>query len=424
MNLHTMRKSILMPLVFVLGQHLHALAQTNVQKPDPLVFPSLVKKDQLYAGNPLANYLALKKIEEGYLASPFKDVYLEQMKNFEQFLGFPMAGKEAMQLKAFKKNYGNKTEQLSPEYQSLPALTVIAKEAERHNIIIWGEEHHLPQTRALYYDMIQLLWEKGFRYLAAESFSDTAESRTLPYPDYHLGYYTRDPVYADAVRLAIKLGFTLVPYDNSERTGRDKKEAETLQSKVFDKDKAAKILIIAGRGHISEIIAPDGWEPMGYWLKKLTGQDPFTVFAPTMTERLTQEEQDPVYNYALQNNMLPSISIMKNTSTGGYYTNGSFDAYVFFPPVNLIHGRPDWLFSSLHRKAVAVPVSMLPKANQKVLVQAFAQGEPETAIPVDQIIITEPGSLQKLALPPGRRYWIRAVYEDETISGRVMITVD
>jgi hypothetical protein len=269
-----------------------------------------------------------------------------------------------------------------------------------------------------------LLWEKGFRYLAAESFSDTATGKNLTYPDYHLGFYTRDPVYADAVRLAIKLGFSLVSYDNQERIGRDKKEAETIQAKVFDKDPAAKILIIAGRGHISEQVTPDGWEPMGYWLKKLTGQDPFTMFAPTMTEKLIREEEHPIYKYALQNNMIHSISIIKNRSTGAYYGSESFDAYVFFPPVKLLFGRPDWLYEELHRKAIAIPASLLPKTNQMVLIQAFAAGEPESAIPVDQILIKGPDVTEKLALPRGRKYWIRAVYENETTSDPIIMELD
>ncbi|MBV9988259.1 MAG: hypothetical protein JO301_11295, partial [Chitinophagaceae bacterium] len=212
--------------------------------------PVLVEKEQLYAGNPFANYLALKKLEAQYLNAPIREVYLQQVKNFEEFLGFPLAGKEAMQLKTLRSSYGDRKEQLPEGYSPSPVLNVIEEEAGRHNIIIWGEEHHLPQTRSLYPDMIRLLWQKGFRYLAAESFSDAADS-SLTYPAYNLGFYTRDPIYADAVRLALQLGYTLVSYDNSERTGRDKKEAETLQQKIFAQNPAAKVLILAGRGHIS-----------------------------------------------------------------------------------------------------------------------------------------------------------------------------
>ncbi|MBV9987421.1 MAG: hypothetical protein JO301_07060, partial [Chitinophagaceae bacterium] len=171
-------------------------------------------------------------------------------------------------------------------------------------------------------------------------------------------------------------------------------------------------------------IASDGWEPMGYWLRKLTGQDPFTLFAPTMTERLTVDEEHPAYRYAVDNHLLSSVSVMKNNATGGYYGTESFDAYVFFPPVSIIHGRPDWLFNTMHRKPVEIPVLLLQNSDSAVLIQAFAAGEPPTAIPVDQIVITKQDMQTRLALPAGRKYWIRAVYAGASASKPIGIVVD
>lgn len=111
--------------------------------------------------------------------------------------------------------------------------------------------------------MIRELKNHGFRYLAAETFTPTVESPSYMYPDYVSGYYLMDPVFADAVREARQLGFTLVSYE-SNKNDRDKRQAQNLKEKIFDLDPHAKVLILAVRGRVSERVAEDGWEPLGY----------------------------------------------------------------------------------------------------------------------------------------------------------------
>jgi hypothetical protein len=406
------RKIILLVLFF---SYLFSCAQQNAKQTNDsiLEFPILVKREQLYAGNPLAQYIALTKMESRYLNSVFKEPYKELLKNFEQFLGFPMAGVEAMQLKTLKQDFGERLESPGPNYTLVPAITVIKEQAKTQRIVIWGEEHHLPQTRSLYEEMIRELWHYGFRYLAAESFTDKIENRDLKYVNYECGLYTRDPIFSNAVNAAIQIGYKLIAYDNKEKE-RDKVQAENIYKKVFEKDPAAKILILAGRSHIVEEKTADGWEPMGYWLKKMTGIDPFTIYAPVMSERLTPQEEHPVYKYITQNVGLNQVSILKDSLTGKFYGNDRFfDAYVFFPRVLLDNNRPDWLYSVIHRKPVSIPKKFLRK-HELVLIQAFTKGQLVTDIPFDQVTVSGK-TKTKLALAPGA-YNIRAVYEDESVS--------
>lgn len=86
-----------------------SLAQSQAQS-DPKSIPPmplLVKKTELMSGNPFAGYCELKKMEGLYLSSPLGGLYKEQMKNFEEFMGFPLAGKEAMQLDGLRTIYHN-----------------------------------------------------------------------------------------------------------------------------------------------------------------------------------------------------------------------------------------------------------------------------------------------------------------------------
>lgn len=401
-------------LSVLLSSNLYSGAQQNDKKGNDSLpqFPALVKREQLYSGNPLAQYITLIQLEPTYLHSFFKEPYKELLKNFEQFLGFPLAGLEAMQLKTLKQDYGEKLESPGTNYALVPAIHVIKEQAKTQRIVIWGEEHHLPQTRSLYEEMIRELWHCGFRYLAAESFTDKIENRALKYINYQCGLYTRDPIFSNAVNTAIKMGYKLISYDNNEMD-RDKVQAANIYKKVFDTDPDAKVLILAGRSHIVEEKTADGWEPMGYWLKKMTGIDPFTIYAPVMSERLTPQEEHPVYKYITQNAGLHKVSILKDTLTGKFYGNERFfDAYVFFPRVQLANNRPNWLYSLMLRKPVSIPKKFLRK-HELVLIQAFSKGQLVTDIPFDQVIVS--GIKTKLALAPGV-YSIRAVYEDETVS--------
>src|SRR5262245_30189594 len=70
----------------------------------PLVPPMLLQKEALEAGNPLATYAAMLELEDRYRKNKaLAGVYDEVRLNFEEFLGFPMAGVRAMALPTYKK---------------------------------------------------------------------------------------------------------------------------------------------------------------------------------------------------------------------------------------------------------------------------------------------------------------------------------
>src|SRR5438105_4939605 len=69
----------------------------------PLVPPMLLQKEALEAGNPLAPYAAMLDLEPRYRSSNvLAGIYAEVRFNFEEFLGFPMAGVQAMALPNYR----------------------------------------------------------------------------------------------------------------------------------------------------------------------------------------------------------------------------------------------------------------------------------------------------------------------------------
>lgn len=388
-----------------------------VPQEETLVFPGLLKKEALEAGNPLATYAAMLDLEPQYLKSKiFAGVYREVRFNFEEFLGFPLAGVEAMSLPMLRRKAPGVETPIPASYEPESALGVIEREARKTRLVVFGEEHHLPQTRSLYEPLLRALWRQGYRYLAAEAFEDKVMSPEFRTPDYESGYYLLDPVFASAVRVAKDMGYRLIAYDTKERgpsgdeSFRDRTQAENIKARTFDLDPRAKVLVLAGRGHASEETAQDGWTPMASVLKRLTGVNPLTLYAPRMSQRLTPEEEDPLYRFATSRGLVRRPTIFVNRGEGRLLGSDSFDAYVFWPRLKIEDGRPDWMVQTLGRKRAPIPARLLGGRGMR-LVQAFRAGESASAVPVDQVIIEEPNDRKVLMLPAGR-FWLRTLDRD------------
>ena len=380
--------------------------------------PLLLRNDSTLKGNPFPNYKEMLILEAKYTEfPPLVRVYWEQRYMAEEFMGLHQSGLFAMEL--FKVEW-NDNDTIPDLYKPVSAIQVIKEEAVKTKIVIWAEEHHLQQTRSYYSLMIHELWKLGYHYLAAESFSPKVQSLAGNFLNYESGLYTRDPVFAYAVHEALLLGFKLIEYDPLELGDptdinfRDRKSAENILSNVFMEDSAAKLIILAGRLHAAER-TENGWEPLGFALKRITNIDPFTIYAPTMTERLKPEEEHPAYKQAITKFKINQPSVFKNDKNGNLYTSqGTFDTYVFFPRTTLINTRPNWLFTIQGRKKVVVK---LPKSQEMLLVQALPVQEKAGIIPIDQYLANPSSKKVMLALPPGE-YHLRFISDEGIIQSK------
>jgi hypothetical protein len=406
-----------------------ALAVATTVNAQTLPVPMLLELEQARKGNPLAAYAALIELEKQYQqSSQFAAIYPEIRFMAEEFLGIPDAGLRAMStVEQLRRTFPPGETPLPPGYAAESALRVIEREAARTQIVIFGEEHHLPQTRSLYEPMLKMLWQLGYRYLAAETFTDSVALPGFRYPTFSSGVYLRDPVYASAVRTAVDLGYRLIAYEETQRAPagdasfRDRRQAENIQARVFANDPRAKVVVLAGRGHASEVTAPDGWTPMASVLKRITGIDPFTIFGIRMGERLTRQEEDPRYRFATAHGLVSQPTIFVDSVTRRTLGDDSFDAFVFWPRTRIVDGRPDWLENVLGRKRVTIP-PVLGKSDAMQLIQAFRPGEPDSAIPVDQLLVRDAADQHVLMLPRGD-FRVRAIDRTGAVLGESRISV-
>lgn len=415
-----------------------SIAQQAQDSADSPPNPLRLGEKELQSGNPLAGYVKLLELESVYRKAGQEGLFFDAKANRQASLG-DTAGALVSWAKLRRKRPGG-TQTASPldKYTPADAVAVIVKKAGRHNVIMLGEEHVQPQTRTILKPLLQQLWQRGFRYFAAETFKrDLTSTIKLGYATYDTGAYTRDPVFAEAVTEAIRLGYELVPYEQIEpptenkpgdplfrQNWREFVQARNLKTRIFDKNPTAKVLVWAGRAHVSEeageVPGVGTLKPMGFQFTELTGIDPFTVYLPAGAEQATPEYEFNFYRYATRKGWVDRPTIFTKPNGDMFAVGG--DAMVFFPRVTIESGRPDWLARELDRVRVEIPSALLVKKRLQ-LVQAFHVKDFERAIPLDQILIERGGSIPVLMLPKGRSYWVRCIDETGEIHGPVEVNV-
>ena len=101
---------------------------------------------------------------------------------------------------------------------------------------------------------------------------------------------------------------------------------------------------------------------------------------------------------------------------------GDLDAYVFWPRIKVKDGRPDWMVKELRRKPIKIPRQLLNGSGIR-LVQVFKEGEPASAIPIDQVTIDDQSDRKVLMLPKGK-FWLRTVDRDSKVIGETTLGVN
>jgi hypothetical protein len=283
------------------------------------------------------------------------------------------------------------------------ALETIVEAAALRPAVIIQEMHWEAQHRFLLQVLLPRLREEGFSYFAAEDFEGRPEAyATASYPREAPAFHSaREPVFADAVRTAIELGYRLIPYEASFppppeiepqnfQSYRAEQQADNLYRRIFAADPEAKAIIYTGVGWAREAPHPDypGDAPMVVLLKELSGIDPLTIDQTGCG--LSASVVDSGVAVAFQSNGLAAVQ---------GFPQGTFDLQVRHVSASYQRlGRADWLLR-LDRKPVAIPDS-LRQPQQLVIVEAHLDSEPAAASPIDRIYLGADEALP-LLLPSG-----------------------
>ncbi len=264
--------------------------------------------------------------------------------------------------------------------------------ADTTRVIMINERHHASSDRVLTLALLPALYAKGFRYFAAEAFAMDAAltARRHALDD---GSYTSEPVFAEIVREARRLGYTLVPYEAQGRQytepdsltpqqRRDFSQAENLFAATLARDPSAKVLVHAGFAHIRERAAPN-WSPMAAYFRARTGIDPVTVDQTSGTERSAPAFAHPVHRAAPE--VLSNTGDIFIDSTGASIGASGLlvDFVVMRTAAPDVDGRPAFLTMGGRRRPVRVDV---PECAQRhCVLTAHHTSEPDSAAVLDRV---------------------------------------
>jgi hypothetical protein len=324
------------------------------------------------------------------------------------------------------------------DYEPQMAIEAIAALADRNQVVMINEEHDTPMHRAFTTRLLPVLYAKGFRYLAAETFGNIEEATTRGYPTHKTGFYTNDPVFGEMVRAALRFGFKIVPYEHSSekliecrkqqkpadfcQNERERGQAQNLYDGILKNDPQAKVLVHVGRGH-NQQLKLETWAQMGWHFKDITGITPLSV-NQMHSERSEPKYEGGLYRYVVNKWKFTEPSVFVN-KRGDYYKDHGYNLVIFHPRSTYENGRPTWLKTSGARRAKTVNLKRLKlksenkmfTGNEPDLIQALYAGEGADAVPVDQIILYPNKEIPALMLPVGA-YRIRAINETGRITGQ------
>ncbi len=365
--------------------------------------------------NILASLSELKMQEKAYLSSQYREQFLTTIGTL---LSFVANYDDAIRhFDMMEPTPSSSPELTLDETRPVDALRAIRDIADKSRAIFINEAHHVPQHRAFTTLVLKALYGKGFRYFAAETLKESDKalsSRGYPLIS-ETGFYTNEPLYGDMIRTALRLGFKVIPYESSAECGpgkedfyfclnlREKNQAENLYARIFKNNPGAKAIVHAGYGHIDER-GGKGWNPMAKYFKEISGIDPFTIDQISMTEHSSVEYENPYYRKAVDQLHIAEPTIFKHKNDNYWvepYRLDSYDSQVFHPRSRYEDGRPDWLLMQGSKKPVHLPQDVC-EAETPCVVQAFFDHEDDSAVPADQVMITQANQQQALVLPQGK----------------------
>jgi hypothetical protein len=159
-------------------------------------------------------------------------------------------------------------------FDLLPATAEVLRQTAATSLVLFNENHVQPKGRYWVRSLLPALYQQGLRYLALEALGDDANLPQRGYPTLGSGFYLRELQLANLVRDALAMGFTLVPYDTMA-DDREQGQAQNLWRRSLGQDPHAKVVVLAGFGHIDERVGSS--KSMARWLHELSGLNPLTI---------------------------------------------------------------------------------------------------------------------------------------------------
>jgi hypothetical protein len=376
----------------------------------------------------LAQYLVMRNAHVRYSDTAFRLIFDQYLSWYQTFIGDYPDASASFSIKQMATPEDHASPLAVGDYSPRPALEAIPELAKGYRAVFFNEAHNVPMTRTLTVQLLSKLRQEGFNYFAAETLYQTdTKLQSRGYPIKGSGFYTEEPICAEMVRTALKLGFKLVAYEaTSDAIGdaREREQANNLYREVFKADPNAKLVLDAGYAHIQKSGKFLDGSSMAEYLHKLTGFDALTV-EQTMLFPHEDSRDDHPYLTDVIRKINPHVPTVFIDGAGRPWTLlAGYDVSVFFPAQKMDHGRPTWASLGNLRKPYPISGDRCETA-YTCLVEAHYADEgidaipadvvainpvPQNATPQEQIRFHQGAPISELYLRPGK---YRLTYTDE-----------
>lgn len=343
--------------------------------------PTVFNPDSIWKQN---YYVSLNQFRSQEMSSflGFEEIY----GSYESFVGNYKRSRYLFDTISIMRGFRNFPFNASvDDFEPKLAQRSILQLAKAQKIILINEAHHRPEHRVFTTQLLEGLYQQGFRYLAVEGMNQRDSLiNERQYPNDKSGFYIQEICYANMLRKAMDLGFTIVTYDTyfgGTSNERDSMQAVNIYNQTFAKDENAKVLVHAGYGHISK--KPYGESrPMGFMLSYLFGLSPFVINQTEVVEHEIESQQSANYQHFI-NKYTIDEPIVLTKKEEVWSISSSYDIDIIHPKLMFKNSRATFLYYD-NRQAVELPKGLKQRKYLGHLIRVFKASEPSSAVPIDQ----------------------------------------
>lgn len=362
----------------------------------------------------LSQYQIMSNAYDSDPTAPFRIIFSQYFSWYQTYVGDYTGARRLYSIRQLPEKNDAPSPLNDANYEQRAALDAIAELAHGRQAVFFNEAHNVAVTRSVTVELLKRLREDGYNYFAAETLYDTDKDlQKRGYPTSESGFYVEEPIYAEMIRTALKLGFTVVAYDasgNAEGDAREREQAKSLYEQVFKRDPKARLVVNAGYAHTQKDGKYLDGKSMAYYFRKASGIEPLSVEQTMLIEHDVAAHDHPYYRALFDPEKHPQAPVVYVGKDGKPWSlkPGWYDVSVFFPPDILFRRRPTWLDLGGLRKPYQISADLCAK-HFPCLIEARYENEGDDAIPADRILLTagmrpsdKPSDFNVLYLRPGR----------------------
>ena len=222
--------------------------------------------------------LKLEECKQNYENSHQSNTYNQALATFCSFISNRDVQLKELIKKWRNENYMSKRDDSDVRIarSEMDAIQHLINVSRKEQVVMFNENHFSPNHRMLVHLLLKDLYDGGFRYLALEGlWEQDSLLSNRKFTISNSGFYTREPNMSNLIREALSLGYHVFGYDDFSKD-REINQAINIFDNSIKTDSSAKVLVLAGFGHISERIS-ERKNMMAREFYNLYGIDPLTI---------------------------------------------------------------------------------------------------------------------------------------------------